>query len=274
MADDGLYPVGYGDNLVNLEQLMAWAREDLMEPGYARRLRAYLQSESGEIGIGGAVRFVQPDKNGFAPDGMSFHQLQHFVDGLRMFMAVDLVHRNPGNKHRAPTWAEVPRQGSGHPKIALYGVHCNVNGEPWHMQCIEVDGWQGWVNAGRRHPDPRYPLPTDFDPVQDNPPGDVIPPPPPSPPANPTYPVPPGSFTVPTLTSLRQGAPNNPAHVQVMQAMLNRWVGYGYNGPVLVEDGDFGGNTDSALRNFQRSKGLSADGLCGPVTWAALYSDC
>lgn len=35
-------------------------------------------------------------------------------------------------------------------------------------------------------------------------------------------------------------------------------------------DGRFGAATEAALTGFQRAHGLLADGICGPVTWAAL----
>ena len=35
-------------------------------------------------------------------------------------------------------------------------------------------------------------------------------------------------------------------------------------------DGDFGSDTDSALRKYQKKKNLQVDGICGSDTWAAL----
>lgn len=40
---------------------------------------------------------------------------------------------------------------------------------------------------------------------------------------------------------------------------------------VLV-DGDFGRQTKVALMSYQSKNGLAADGVCGPFTWAKLYS--
>ena len=37
-------------------------------------------------------------------------------------------------------------------------------------------------------------------------------------------------------------------------------------------DGSFGGETDIALKAFQRASGLTADGSCGPQTWTALLT--
>jgi hypothetical protein len=153
-----LYPIGYGNRLGTIQEVIQYMSPDWIEPEYAERIQAWFISRKGEIGPGGAMRYTQPDKPGFAPAGMSFHLRQYFGDGAYKYMACDLVHRNGLNVHRSPTWAEVPQQGTAHPDISNYGVHCNVNGEPWHMQCIEVDGFQTWVNLGKKHPNPNFPI--------------------------------------------------------------------------------------------------------------------
>jgi peptidoglycan hydrolase-like protein with peptidoglycan-binding domain len=41
-------------------------------------------------------------------------------------------------------------------------------------------------------------------------------------------------------------------------------------GASLIEDGVFGGQTDGAVRRFQSSEGIDADGVVGPITWGRL----
>lgn len=141
-----LYPTRYKTRLVTLAQLKAEHHPDKMHPEFSRRLFGWIEAQGGKVGIGGSWRDTQPDKPGFAPDGMSFHQTQQFPLGPH-FAAVDLVCRNPGGVHRAPRWDEVPVQGSA--AAAFWGVHANVSTESWHMQPVEIDGYLSWVNAGR-----------------------------------------------------------------------------------------------------------------------------
>lgn len=54
--------------------------------------------------------------------------------------------------------------------------------------------------------------------------------------------------------------------VERIQARLKE-LGY-YHGPV---DGDFGGGTESAVKAFQKAKGLTPDGIVGPQTWKLLF---
>ena len=64
------------------------------------------------------------------------------------------------------------------------------------------------------------------------------------------------------LSRGRQGM--EPAKVKQMQELLNTHGGH------LKLDGDFGPRTQRALRDFQRRRGLRADGILGPETLAAL----
>ncbi|SDL03728.1 LysM peptidoglycan-binding domain-containing protein [Natronincola ferrireducens] len=85
----------------------------------------------------------------------------------------------------------------------------------------------------------------------------VTPPPPPPPPPPPT-PV------CPTLRRTSTGP-----SVRQLQELL-RDAGFD-PGPI---DGIFGPRTEEAVRTFQRSKGLTVDGIVGVQTWTALGVDC
>jgi len=55
--------------------------------------------------------------------------------------------------------------------------------------------------------------------------------------------------------------------VKLLQEILNS---YGYS---LKVDGDFGSSTEAAVKKFQKSRGLVADGIVGPKTWNALLPE-
>lgn len=59
------------------------------------------------------------------------------------------------------------------------------------------------------------------------------------------------------MITIKQGSKG--PEVKTLQQKLN-----------LAVDGIFGLVTDEAVRNFQKSKGLTADGIVGNKTWAAL----
>lgn len=58
--------------------------------------------------------------------------------------------------------------------------------------------------------------------------------------------------------------PSNRFPVRTLQQLLRA-----RNHPVAV-DGIFGPDTEAAVKTFQQSKGLSADGIVGPLTWPKL----
>ena len=73
----------------------------------------------------------------------------------------------------------------------------------------------------------------------------------------------PGSRAPRADPTLQQGATG--AAVVELQTLLAR-AGYSLG----AADGNFGPMTKTAVMNFQRARGLTADGIVGPVTWAAL----
>jgi hypothetical protein len=70
-----------------------------------------------------------------------------------------------------------------------------------------------------------------------------------------------------TVSVLRKGSTGE--EVKTVQRLLNV-MGYKGNGKALAIDGDFGSATDSAVKAFQKKKGLTADGIVGSATWGAL----
>ena len=64
---------------------------------------------------------------------------------------------------------------------------------------------------------------------------------------------------------LRKGAKGD--NVKALQILL---IGRGYSCGSYGADGSFGTATYNAVTAFQKAKGLSVDGICGPMTWNKL----
>lgn len=64
---------------------------------------------------------------------------------------------------------------------------------------------------------------------------------------------------------LKKGAKGNT--VKALQHLL---MAYGFNCGGYGADGSFGPGTEKAVKAYQKAKGLDADGVCGPKTWAKL----
>lgn len=60
--------------------------------------------------------------------------------------------------------------------------------------------------------------------------------------------------------------------VKTIQILLKQRGFTGKKGKPLSIDGDFGQNTEYAVMHFQRSVGLTQDGICGQLTWPALIN--
>lgn len=72
-------------------------------------------------------------------------------------------------------------------------------------------------------------------------------------------------FTTETVKNGSSGA-----SAKLLQKLLRGEGYYGANGKALTIDGQAGTNTIHALQSYQRSNGLVADGICGPLTWAKI----
>lgn len=57
---------------------------------------------------------------------------------------------------------------------------------------------------------------------------------------------------------------------EAVREVQQRLADMGYDLGKWGVDGDFGAATESAVRKFQTARGLTADGIVGPATWAAL----
>ena len=67
------------------------------------------------------------------------------------------------------------------------------------------------------------------------------------------------------LPTLRKGDSGN--SVKILQAFL---IAYEYSTGTSGIDGEFGFDTESAVKKFQKNSGISADGIVGENTWSEL----
>lgn len=77
-----------------------------------------------------------------------------------------------------------------------------------------------------------------------------------------------GSTGTDRRDTIRRGAKGQT--VVEAQGLLIR---VGYSLPKHGTDGSFGAETEAAVKAFQRDSGLTADGIVGPKTWAALLAE-
>ena len=70
------------------------------------------------------------------------------------------------------------------------------------------------------------------------------------------------------LPTIRQG--DTGKSVKLLQRLLRGTDYCMKNGMLLGRSGNFGDQTLYCVKNFQKNKGLTVDGVVGPKTWAAL----
>lgn len=248
------YPYGYGSSTCSMADLQA-KYAHLCHPEFARRGFNWIEAQGGKIGIGGGWRACPSDTSQASRECKSFHQSQTFASGLVVYSAWDLVAVQPGNVHRAPYWSEVPKQGSS--DASKWGVHGNVSNEPWHLQCVEQDGFQSWVNAGRKDPNPNYSIPGGGTPV----PPPVDPGWPPFVPEESEYGLYPLNTDKDEVFKAYKPQPSD--LIEYLQGVLTNQCKVNAGGI----DGYFGSQTESCVRQLQGWNKLEQDGRCGPKTW-------
>ena len=75
------------------------------------------------------------------------------------------------------------------------------------------------------------------------------------------------SGQVPTTDKPTLRCGSSGEYVTLLQTKL---IQRGYDLAPYGADGKFGAKTEAAVKSFQRDNGLTADGICGRNTWAAL----
>jgi peptidoglycan hydrolase-like protein with peptidoglycan-binding domain len=262
------YPSGYGKNERTLDALMDFhCPVAVTEPEFRRRLRHFLESKHGVIGIGDILPRGTSTISNASATGRSFHQLQRFNDGTQWASAVDLVVRRAGLGHSsgAVPWSEVPVVGSKY--AAEWGVHVNVPGESWHMQAIEIRGHASWVSAGRPRPRAGFPLPCQPEATPD--PVLVF-----DPrnakwglwPVNPTKPM----LSTERWAKERQSRADNRWRWSGDAVLYLQGIILHKSGGNIAVDGFFGPRTEQRVKDVQTVWGLTADGLVGPKTWEVI----
>jgi peptidoglycan hydrolase-like protein with peptidoglycan-binding domain len=137
-------------------------------------------------------------------------------------------------------------------EVCFVNAHGDVNLYHQHFEdiCRAIAETIGDITIGTEPPPPG-----------ERPPGPEEPPHEPHPPF-PEWPDRPEDVPIDERPTLRQGDEGD--DVRDMQRMIPRFSG--------EFDGDFGPVTRDNVIRYQRSRGLDADGICGPTTWEALYS--
>lgn len=243
---DYKYPYGYaGDpqgmgTMVTWSQMMQKKTVYLLHPEVLRRFHALIEygaSLAVPLGVGTGWRVQPTDKPGFASPGNSWHESCPVSPQSATAFAIDTV------PNISWEWMES--------NCGKYGFRTfrNVDNEPWHIQPVEI-------STSRHYATVPPGLPTWQLPTEPGIPSTPIP-----------APIPPhaqGVYIVNGYRSdVKQGSSGKMA--KMCQQQINLLSGAG-----IAEDGNFGSQSVSALKNLQAVLKVPADGWCGPTTWQAM----
>jgi peptidoglycan hydrolase-like protein with peptidoglycan-binding domain len=269
--DDGVSGLGQRLTFAQLEQQPTWRN---LHPEFRRRVAALMMAAAAQqvpLGIGTGWRShdtqlagYRRDPRGHARPGNSNHEgFPGNGNGDRDAVAADMV--------PAGSWAWM---GANCATFGLRTFH-DINNEPWHIQPVEIPAGRGrrvlrWDLAPWPLPGPSDPL---SEPASDTP---IVT----------SQPTTPSTTNFPTLERIEvpmnktvlhpdlraQLAGNDDVRlVQVLALGLHAVSGHPVFdvGPV---DADYGPRTQAAARLMQQLNGLDADGIVGPLSWAAFLN--
>lgn len=80
-----------------------------------------------------------------------------------------------------------------------------------------------------------------------------------------------GSGSTGTGSTSSDGFPSRKGNRGSIVTTIQRGLSVQAGIPTLVQDGIFGNKTESAVKQFQRMKNLSVDGVVGKNTWRAIF---
>lgn len=256
-----MYMTGYSGATRDEAGLFAWAPWARFDPEFRRRLKMLMDDaidKGFKVGVGGGwrssdaqrdlflSRYHREDDNNLtgsvywngvwwekndgaapaAPPGRSYHES---TTKTGMCLAADMV----GN-------LTYLTENCGRFGLVHFG---NINGEPWHLQPIEIPHSRSGYDPAKHEPLKRWEVPTS-------------PPAPPAPiPSTPVVPKP----TIRLATPYQSGK-----EVMVLQRVLKFWGWY-----TSVVDGWAGPATIIGIKQMQRALKIKDDGVYGPVTAAA-----
>jgi hypothetical protein len=248
-------PFGYGTQRVAISDLDKYETWSKLHPAFKARVQAMFEAAGGNVGCGTGWRSTDVQRTMFLQRHVVSSSGSILWDGKRWAL-------KPGMAAAAPPGSSFHEGVNNGQAMAIDIVgdmawadaHCDqfalqqfsqVNHEPWHFQCAELPrSVSSWISAGRPQPSASATgspaISTPAQPVKT-----------------------PTGRQHPTLHVGDHG----PA-VATMQTLLIK-AGSMSNRPAN-RDGVFGPGTLGVVKQFQGSHQLQVDGICGPMTWAAL----